>query len=294
MNINLDKYKDEINLLEEFLPEIVENSLNDLLKLLLKEASGQRILGQLDLWESRYSKREIIKALITIRPSGQVSDELIFRVDTMLQEELKKKNITDSKNLEKVNGNYPIKDKVSVWNGDIATLKIDAIVNAANSQFDGCFVPFHNCIDNVIHNAAGIMLREDCSRIIYIQNENEGTGQAKITRGYNLPSKYVIHTVGPIVSNGLVTEKFRSELENSYLSCLNVAKESGLVKSIAFCGISTGIYGFPKEEAAKIALETVSKWMLDNPGVIEHVVFNTYGEEATNIYERLLEDWNDK
>jgi len=293
MNITLDQYRKQIHLDDSFLPQQSDSSLDNLMSALIEEPSGMALLGRLDLKNGNYSQRDLIRALLTVRPSGSVSNSLVDFVDAMLQDELKDKSVMNHQQIPRIESEYPASNSVSVWNGDISTLKIDAIVNAANNQMEGCFVPFHNCIDNVIHNAAGIMLREDCAEIMNLQGELEETGSAKITRGYNLPSQYVMHTVGPIVRTSQPTNMDAMELAKSYESCLNVAKEYGHIKSIAFCSISTGVFGYPIEEAANVALSTVAKWLENNPNTIEHVVFNTYGKEATDTYLRILKEWRE-
>lgn len=288
--MRLNEYSTEIMLDKAYQPVQTQTSLDELFDYLLNEMTpfeSESIKRKIPMHQD---KRQVIKALLTVRPAGRVTDRLIEMVDGMLQDEIKNKNITDHEMLPRMGGSYPAAPMISVWNGDIATLKIDAIVNAANSQMEGCFVPFHNCIDNVIHNAAGIQLREDCSKIMHKQGHLEDTADAKLTRGYNLPSKYVIHTVGPIVSGGILTNQDKEALSKTYEACLNLVKESGNIKSIAFCSISTGIFGFPFKPAAEIALKTVAKWLAENPNCVDHVVFNTFGEEATRIYKTLLKE----
>lgn len=172
-----------------------------------------------------------------------------------------------------------------MWRGDITTLKIDAIVNAANSALRGCFVPCHSCIDNIIHTYAGVQLRLDCDTIMNEQGYEEPTGQAKITPAYNLPSRYVIHTVGPIVS-GKLTKKHCRQLADCYCSCLGLAAENGL-KSIAFCCISTGEFHFPQQKAAEIAVKTVREYLKQDTS-IERVVFNVFKPEDQEIYREIL------
>ena len=167
---------------------------------------------------------------------------------------------------------------------DITKMQVDAIVNAANSQLLGCFRPGHNCIDNVIHSAAGLQLREECAEIMRQQGHEEPTGQAKITGGYNLPAKHVLHTVGPIIS-GPLTEEDRALLASCYRSCLRLAEEKGL-KTVAFCCISTGVFRFPKEEAARIAVKTVRDYL--KAGSMERIVFCVHGGENLRIYQKLL------
>lgn len=175
-------------------------------------------------------------------------------------------------------------DKISLWRGDITRLSVDAIVNAANSQMLGCFVPCHGCIDNAIHSAAGIQLRNECAQIMEAQGHEESTGKAKITKGYNLPAKHVIHTVGPIVGMQ-VTEKQEEELKLCYLNCMKLAEKEGL-KSIAFCCISTGEFHFPNKLAAEIAVKTVDKYLSSSK--LERVIFNVFKEEDYNIYKKIF------
>lgn len=176
-------------------------------------------------------------------------------------------------------------DRIRLWQGDIITLAVGAIVNAANSQMLGCWVPGHYCIDNAIHTFAGVQLRLECARIMDAQGCEEPTGCAKITAAYNLPSRHVIHTVGPI-ANGRPTDRHRAQLASCYRSCLDLARENGL-SSIAFCCISTGVFGFPQQEAAQIAVETVRKW-LDRTSAQMTVVFNVFTDSDYDIYADLL------
>lgn len=176
-------------------------------------------------------------------------------------------------------------DRIRLWQGDITTLAVDAIVNAANSQMLGCWVPGHYCIDNAIHTFAGVQLRLECARIMDAQGYEEPTGSAKITAAYNLPSGHVIHTVGPI-ANGRPTDRHRAQLASSYESCLELAWENNL-SSIAFCCISTGVFGFPQQEAAEIAVRTVREW-LGRTDAQMTVVFNVFSDDDYDIYNDLL------
>ena len=174
-----------------------------------------------------------------------------------------------------------------MWRGDITTLAADAIVNAANSQLLGCWVPGHYCIDNAIHTFAGVQLRIECAAIMKAQGHEEPTGQAKVTSAYNLPSSLVIHTVGPIVENGKPTKQHKRLLAASYRNCLDAAAERRC-KSIAFCCISTGAFGFPQEEAARIAVDTVRAWLDANPKADMHVIFDVYTEKDEQTYRTIL------
>ncbi len=205
----------------------------------------------------------------------------------VLKEITNKKGITNAAELpeSKLNAHF------SLWQGDITTLKADAIVNAANSQLLGCFSPLHECIDNIIHTMAGVELREKCYEIMQQQGSEERTGSAKITPAYNLPSKYVIHTVGPIVY-GPLTEREKTQLASCYNSILNLASENNL-KSVAFCCISTGVFRFPKDKAAQIAVKTSLNWLKNNPNTtINKIIFNVFGNTDKQIYEELLNKIN--
>ena len=181
----------------------------------------------------------------------------------------------------------PIDGDLYLWQGDITTLACDAVVNAANSQLLGCWQILHNCIDNCLHSASGLALRYRCYEIMSEQGHEEPTGQAKITPAYNLPSKYVLHTVGPIVS-GRLNGRHSELLKSCYLSCLKLAEENG-VKSIAFCCISTGVFGFPQREAAEIAIAIVKEYKKSTNSDIK-VIFNVFKDEDLIIYRSLLQE----
>ena len=178
---------------------------------------------------------------------------------------------------------------IQLWQGDITRLKVDAIVNAANSQMLGCWSPLHNCIDNCIHSAAGIQLRQECYEQMKAQGHDEPTGNAKITLGYNLPAKHVIHTVGPIIPQGsFPTREQEEQLASCYQSCLDMA-EANHLRSIAFCCISTGVFKFPNKRAAEIALATVKEWLnTHQASSVNQVVFNVFLDKDYGIYKRLL------
>ncbi|WP_294150348.1 protein-ADP-ribose hydrolase [uncultured Selenomonas sp.] len=174
---------------------------------------------------------------------------------------------------------------IALFQGDITRLSADAIVNAANSQMLGCFVPGHGCIDNAIHSAAGLRLRAACYELMKAQGHEELTGQAKLTPGFALPARYVMHTVGPIVRNR-VTEKHRQQLRSCYRSCLELARKHQL-RSIAFCCISTGVFHFPRREAAEIAVHEVREYRKTH-GDAPRVIFNVFQDEDCDIYEDIL------
>ena len=223
-------------------------------------------------------KRNFLRGIINIRDHKEIPDDILKLEDELLQLELKEKNIVDSKDIS------PLKDNMCIWRGDITTIKVDAIVNAANSALLECFLPNHLCIDNQIHTYAGIRLRLKCNDIM--KGKKEKTADAKITPGYNLPSKYVIHTVGPIVYDKL-TEHEKKQLEECYISCLSIARENN-IKTIAFPAISTGVFRFPKDIASKIAVETVSNYLKKYPNSFEKVIFNVYSLEDESYYDKLL------
>ena len=224
-------------------------------------------------------QRALLRALMNVRIAKNIDDEFIKVQDEYLKEEIKRKGIVDIDDLE------PIKSGIYLWQGDITTLRCDAIVNAANSGMTGCYVPNHRCIDNCIHSFAGVQLRLECDEIMTKQGYSEPTGQAKITNSYNLPCKYIIHTVGPII-NGKLTSKDCDLLESCYKSCLELAVKNNL-DSIAFCCISTGEFHFPNDKAAQIAVKTVEEFMKKETS-LKKVIFNVFKDMDKEIYRKLL------
>jgi len=210
------------------------------------------------------------------------SPELCDRIDAILLKERKLRNILNWKDIPF--GSLNSKWKVTVWRGDITTLEVDAIVNAANSYMLGCFTPNHPCIDNVIHAFAGPKLRQECRQLMKAQNLLEPTGVAKITKAYCLPSKFVLHTVGPIAR--YKRDEQPELLSSSYKSCLELAKKNN-ARSIAFCCISTGVFGYPQEPAAKVALSTVKEWLQtdSNLDFVDRIIFNVFTPRDHDIYE---------
>ncbi len=225
-------------------------------------------------------KKRLLRSLMNIRPPRTVSEEFLEVQDAYLQEELKGKGVVSVSDLS------PVQPGIYLWQGDITRLSADAIVNAANSAMLGCFVPCHGCIDNAIHSAAGVELRLECARIMEKQKAEEPAGRAKITKAYNLPCRYVLHTVGPIIYSE-VTQKDCRLLSDCYRSCLELADKQRL-KSIAFCCISTGEFHFPNREAAEIAIQTVREFQEEHESCPE-VVFNVFKDQDYEIYRRLLE-----
>ena len=226
-------------------------------------------------------QKQLLRSLFNIRMPGNISDDFLTVQDEYLREEIATKGITEFKDLE------PVAEGVYLWQGDITTLCCDAIVNAANSGMTGCYAPCHGCIDNCIHTYAGIQLRLECAEIMRKQGYEEETGKAKITSAYNLPCRYVIHTVGPIIpANCEPTSRDRELLASCYRSCLEIAGRNG-VKNIAFCCISTGEFHFPNDQAAKIAVQTVKDYK-ERTGSHMEVIFNVFKDVDYEIYRELL------
>ncbi len=224
---------------------------------------------------------KLLRGLMNLRPPKPCGDEFLSVQDAYLQQMTREKGIVDAA-LLKPSEKYP---QLYLWQGDITRLKADAIVNAANSQMLGCWEPNHGCIDNIIHTMSGVQLRRDCAVLIEQQGHEEPAGQAKITKAYNLPSRYVLHTVGPIV-RGKLTDEHCSLLRSSYQSCFELAAEHNL-KSVAFCCISTGVFGFPNAPAAEIAVDTAMKF-LERDTSVKQIIFNVFKDEDKMIYEELL------
>lgn len=234
-------------------------------------------------------KKNLYRSLCNIREPRLISREYLQVENEYLQEELNNKGIAKVEDIKPISqtikeSNLENRDKICLWQGDITTLQIECIVNAANSQGLGCFVPCHKCIDNQINSYAGIGLRLECNEIMKEKDYFLHTGESFITKGYNLPSKYVIHTVGPIIYND-VTEKEKLQLVNCYTNSLKLATENG-IKQIAFPCISTGEFRFPKDKASMLAILAVQNFLKEHRDALDKVIFNVYGEEDYKIYER--------
>ena len=227
-------------------------------------------------------QKNLLRALMNVRLPNPISEDILAIQDEYLLAENQRETITDIADLRPC----PIDHRVYLWQGDITTLRVDAIVNAANSGMTGCYQPLHNCIDNMIGSKAGIRLRLKCNDIMCAQGHEEPAGQAKITPGYNLPCKYIIHTVGPIV-DGPLTRQHEELLASCYRSCLKIAEENSC-QSIAFCCISTGVFMFPNQRAAEIAVETVRKYYVETGSQIK-TVFNVFKDIDQSIYLRILQ-----
>ena len=230
--------------------------------------------------DSHSEKQRYLRSLMNVRPPLPVSAEFLSVQDAYLSERLVERGVTRFQDLT------PVQPGLYLWRGDITTLAADTIVNAANSGMLGCFVPCHGCIDNAIHSAAGLQLRDACAEIMRAQGRPEPAGRAKLTRAYNLPARYVLHTVGPIVGRW-VTWKDRRELAACYRSCLALAAEHDL-RSVVFCCISTGEFHFPNQEAAEIAVRTVREFLEQQTTSVERVIFNVFKDLDAAIYRRLL------
>lgn len=227
------------------------------------------------------SQRRLLRSLMNIRPPMPLKENFLALQDALLAAEREARGVVDGEALP-VTAAYP---KIALWRGDITRLRVDAIVNAANSALLGCFCPGHDCIDNAIHSAAGLQLRAECHALMEAQGGPEPSGQAKLTRGCNLPARYVLHTVGPIV-RGAVTREDREALAACYRACLACAAENGL-ESVAFCCISTGLFCFPNQEAAEIAAGSVTDFLRQETS-IRKVIFNVFKEADETIYRRIL------
>ena len=227
------------------------------------------------------AQRRLLRSLMNVRSPRPLDQRFLQVQDELLSAEREARGVVDAETLSEVPGHPGI----ALWQGDITRLKADAIVDADNAALLGCFCPCHGCIDNAIHSAAGLQLRDECNEIMAVQGHPEPAGGAKLTKGYNLPAKYVLHTVGPIV-RGRVTHRDRAELASCYRSCLELAAEREL-KSVAFCCISTGEFHFPSREAAEIAVKTVTEF-LRRPTSIQKVIFNVFKDLDAQIYRELL------
>lgn len=247
-----------------------------LIRALLREEPRYR---HISIPEDRQGQKDLLRSLMNVRMPRSIDNAFLTVQDEYLRETIAEKGVTDLVDLTPADGD------LYLWQGDITLLRCDAIVNAANSQMLGCFRPLHTCIDNCIHTFSGVQLRLTCAEIMEKQGFEEPTGQAKITPAYNLPSKFIIHTVGPIV-DGALTLKHRGLLASCYRSCLDTAA-GNRCGSIAFCCISTGVFGFPKGEAANIAVGTVREWKAEHKSGIK-VIFNVFGDEDRALYAQLL------
>lgn len=233
----------------------------------------------MDIPAGAQEQKRLLRSLMNVRAPMAADETFLAVQDDYLRREL------DARGVVRLSDLRPLCGDLYLWQGDITRLQCGAIVNAANAGMTGCYIPCHACIDNCIHTYAGVQLRRDCAEIMAAQGSAEPTGRAKITRAYNLPCDYVLHTVGPIVS-GRVTSEDERLLAACYRSCLELAAQHG-VQSVAFCCISTGVFHFPNERAAEIAAETVRRYKSETESKVK-VIFNVFKDTDREIYERLL------
>ena len=235
-------------------------------------------------------KRQLLRSLMNIRMPKEMPEEVLKVQDEYLSGRVQEKGVVRLSDIPAIKDSNNI---LSIWQGDITRLKVDAIVNAANSQMLGCFVPMHTCIDNCIHTFAGIQLRAECSRQMkkmrarYGRDYEQPTAVPMLTDAYNLPAKKVVHVVGPIVQDDL-TPELEQDLADCYTNTLELCAENGL-RSVAFCCISTGVFRFPNKRAAEIAVHTVEEWLEAHPGKMDRVIFNVFKDEDRRYYESELQ-----
>ena len=240
-------------------------------------------------------RQQLLRALMNVRSPRRMRAEVLQVQDDYLKERSLERGIVTLQEIPTIReegSGHPAGDILSLWQGDITTLKAGAIVNAANSQMLGCFIPMHHCIDNCIHTYAGIQLREECARQMNELRDRYGPGYEQptavpmLTGGYNLPAEHIIHIVGPIVETGL-TPELEEDLAACYRNTLDLCLKNG-IRSVAFCSISTGVFRFPKERACEIAVDTVSRWLAEHPGAMDRVIFNVHKKEDRSNYEKRL------
>ena len=253
-----------------------------LIRSLLEEQPQYR---KLEIPGDEEEQKRLLRSLMNLRRPSPAQPEFLDVQDAYLKEETLRRGIVDCRNLAPA-GAEGVKRRLFLWQGDITRLKADAIVNAANEALLGCFIPCHSCIDNIIHTCAGVQLRLACDRLMREQGRPESTGRAKITPAFNLPSRYVLHTVGPVISGPLREQDCRL-LAGCYSSCLELAAKNGL-RSVAFCCISTGVFRVPQEKAAEIAVETVKRF-LEQDDTVGQVIFNVFTDRDLELYRRQLE-----
>lgn len=251
--------------------------------LIQKLKNENPVYSKVPVPDDEQGQKDLLRILMNVRMPKPIGNEFREVQDAYLRREALLKGIVDADSLECCRSD----ERLCLWQGDITRLKADAIVNAANGGMTGCYTPLHNCIDNCIHTAAGIDLRWECYRMMQRQGHEEPAGQARITSGYCLPAKHVLHTVGPIVEGGL-TEEHKRLLCSCYVSCLDLAADNDL-ESVAFCCISTGVFSFPADKAASIAVQTVKDWLdAHSDSSVKRVIFNVFGDRDKAIYDSIL------
>ncbi len=258
-----------------------------------KEDSGE--YRDLETPSDPEEKKKILRSLMNIRMPKSMDPAVIEVQDEYLQDRSRENGIVHLEDIPTVaaqGSSHACGEQISIWKGDITRLAADAIVNAANSQMLGCFIPMHNCIDNCIHTYAGIQLRAECSRQMdvlrarYGKTYDQPTAVPMLTDGFNLPAKHVIHIVGPVVQSRL-TEELENDLADCYRNSLDLCEKNGL-HSVAFCCISTGVFRFPGKRAAEIAVKTVGSWLEQHPDAIDRIIFNVFNDRDRNYYETEL------
>lgn len=246
--------------------------------------------------QERSEKRRLLRSLMNIRMPRPLPRELLDIQDEYLRERSREKGIVPLSDIPNISDSlgsaHPFAQSLSLWQGDITRLRSDAIVNAANSAMLGCFQPCHNCIDNCIHSFAGVELRAECARhmadlrLRHGRHYEQPTAVPMLTDGYNLPAGKIVHIVGPIV-DGPLTAEHEAQLAACYRNTLDLCAENGL-RSVAFCGISTGVFRFPKQRAAEIAVQTVTDWLKAHPDKMDRVIFAVLSDSSREIYENIL------
>ncbi len=258
-----------------------KKKIDTLLRALLLERPEYACINIPDAMEE---KRILLRSLMNVRMPSPLPEELMDIQDDELMEQKREKGVVAIDTIPA----SPLYPRLRLWKGDITRLEVDAIINAANSQMLGCFIPMHKCIDNAIHSAAGMQLRDECASIMQAQGHEEPTGKAKITKGYNLPAKWVLHTVGPIIYGEYPTDEDCRLLADCYRNCLKLADEKNL-KSVAFCCISTGEFHFPQDKAAEIAVATVREYMNSHVNVsLSTIIFDVFKDSDYYLYKDLL------
>lgn len=296
--LTLDAYRDALQLNVLFTPQpaVDEYHYPELVCRLLTHFVAERGIGSATP-DGVEEQRRWLQALLTQRPPDPIESDVREQLGALFHHDLQRRGRVDVGGLPTVSDQFPgcrFPDaaKTVLWQGDISLLNTDAITNAANREMLGCFQPFHRCIDNVIHNGAGPQLRDDCARLMGLQGKAEATGHAKITRAYYLPSRFVVHTVGPIVNGGKPSLRDRRQLADCYRACLDASAQLGSIGSLAFCCISTGVFGYPQEEAAQVAVKTLVKWRLRNPDSrLKKIIFNVFRDDDLDIYRRIIGQW---
>jgi O-acetyl-ADP-ribose deacetylase (regulator of RNase III) len=287
-----DAYADAIRLHEPFIPLTPDPDVSsvqarrEVLTWLLAEHAGNAE----SVPAAGIEIDVLIRNLLTVRHPGGIPPRVHACLDRMLGEQARARGSVAPAEVLAGPGSLSVVagTPMKVWRGDIMRLSVDAIVNAANAALLGCFIPGHACIDNAIHSAAGPRLREDCTRIIEIQRHAERSSDAKITRAYHLPSRFVLHTVGPIVAGGRVQADDERTLVSAYHSCLELAAATRPIRSLAFCAISTGIFGYPKDRAAGVAVGTVSRFLRERPEAFDLVVFCVFSDADERAYDQAM------